>query len=167
MAPIVIIAIVAMLVLNSNPAVGTVESKAVVRKNETISCKIETSGFCLPKKYDKFQKPNGIINGAEAENGTINVKAKFMVEQITDVEDKEFTISILTYLSLYWADSRLEHKTHGTGNDPTDYGTPEDVPLTFAWADELWQPDVFVEKMQSLKVVEILEPFGSRDSSHG
>ena len=155
MAHIVIIAIVAMLVLNSNPAVG-----AVVRRNETMSCKIETSGFCLPKKYDKFQKPNGILNGAEAENGTINVKAKFMVEQITDVEDKEFTISILTYLSLYWADSRLEHKTHGTGNDPTDYGTPEDVPLTFAWAEELWQPDVFVEKMQSLKQ-ELIEFFSS------
>lgn len=157
MAHIVILAILAMLVLSSNPTVGTAVSK---------ECRIETSGFCLSKKYDKFQKPNGTLNGAEAENGTINVKAKFMVEQITDVEDKEFTISILTYLSLYWADSRLEHKTHGTGNDPTDYGTPEDVPLTFAWADELWQPDVFVEKMQSLKVVEILEPFGSRDSSH-
>ena len=112
--------------------------------NRTFGCIIRSAEFCLPCNYDMDQKPKDTKT-----QGAIIVKVKFMVEQITQVNDKKFTLDILTYMSLYWEDPKLLF----IGKNSSSLRTPEDIPLSYAWSDKLWQPDVFVEKMKDLTVI--------------
>ena len=103
-------------------------------------CLIRTEGFCLPNDYNKNQRPQmGLHN-----NESLNVQVKFRVEQITAVEDKDFKISLLMYLSLYWEEPRLKYILANNKSKK-----PEDLPLNMEWANKLWTPDVFVYKMES------------------
>ena len=120
--------------------------------NSTFGCIIRSAQFCLPCNYDMDQKPQDTKT-----KGAIMVKVKFMVEQITEVNDKKFTVDILTYMSLYWQDPKLVF----IGRNSSSLQTPEDIPLSYAWSDKLWQPDVFVEKMKGVRLTKILDPFGS------
>ena len=110
-------------------------------------CQIKTVGFCLPKDYNKYQRPK--------HNETLNVQVKMRVEQVTDVDDVNFKISLLMYMSLYWEEPSLKYI------GPNKSSKPEDLPLNLEWANKLWLPDVFVYKMESVKQPEILQKFGS------
>ena len=52
--------------------------------NSTFGCIIRSAQFCLPCNYDMDQKPQGQDTKTQ---GVILVKVKFMVEQITEVND--------------------------------------------------------------------------------
>ena len=76
-------------------------------------CAIITEGFCLPKGYIKYQRPNS--------SEPTNVRVKFTVEQLTSVNDDKFTVSLDIFLSLYWIDNRLIY----IGNESNKVQTEE------------------------------------------
>ena len=115
-------------------------------------CAIVTEGYCLPKNYNKLQRPNS----SEA----TNVQVKFTVEQITSVNDDDFTISLAIFLSLYWKEDRLTYI--GNDSDIDRYlSYRSSIPLGLEWANQLWLPDVYVRKMRSIRKPQILQEFGS------
>ena len=130
--------LVLLLAGNTLTTLGKIEEK---------ECQILTQGFCLPKDYNKNQRPKM--------NESLNVQVKFLIEQVTAVDDQEFTVSLLMYLSLYWEDPSVVYI-----RDKSDT-MPSDIPLNLEWANKLWLPDVFVYKMESVKQPEILQKFGS------
>ena len=110
-------------------------------------CDIVTEGFCIPKLYNKHQQPNPLE--------TTNVQVKFTVEQITAVDDHDFTIDLTTFLSFYWRDDRLKY----IGPNETK---PPDIPLSNKWVENIWLPDIFVKKMKAMKKPRLLQEFGSK-----
>ena len=111
-------------------------------------CLIQTAGFCLPDDYDDHVIPR------QSHDPPLKVNVEFFVEQITEINDKRFTISIVMRLALYWRENRIVDIM------PHRELRGHDVPLTYTWIEKLWYPDVFVHKMQDVLVTEILDPFG-------
>ena len=85
-----------------------VNTKGDSDMNGTSACIIKTSGFCLPKGYEKFEGPE------QTKGGPIHVKVKFMVQQITHINDDDFTISVSMSLHLYWEDPRITNLHSGS-----------------------------------------------------
>ena len=123
--------------------------------NGTSACIIKTSGFCLPKGYEKFEGPE------QTKGGPIHVKVKFMVQQITHINDDDFTISVSMSLHLYWEDPRITNLHSGSFQEEHHDHHHEIIPLSFDWVEKLWLPDVYVENMKSAYETRIIQPFGS------
>ena len=118
----------------------------------TTDCQILTDDFCLPANYNLYQRPKW--------NETLKVQVKFWVEQITKVDDHQFTLSMLMYVSFYWEEPRILY----TGRKPKN--TPEDKALTWGWNDKLWMPDIFILHLAQVKQPRILAEFGSKISNN-
>ena len=134
------LAVFGICALTQNGAVAT-------NSSHNPNCTIVTEGFCIPNGYNKHQQPNP--------KETTNVQVKFTVEQITSVNDHDFTISLNMFLSLYWRDDRLPY----IGTNPNET-KPADIPLSMEWAENIWLPDIYVRKMQDIKKPKILQEFG-------
>ena len=133
-----ILALASLLVYTSSTAEAALENG---------SCQILTDDFCLPADYNLYQRPK--------RNETLKVQVKFWVEQITRVDDRQFTLSQLMYVSFYWEEPRILY----TG-DKTET-TPEDKALNWGWNDKLWMPDIFILHLAQVKQPRILAEFGS------
>ena len=117
-------------------------------------CAIVSEGFCIPKKYNKNQRPNS--------SEPTNVYVKFGVEQITSVNDDEFTISLGMELHLYWKDERLKYIGNDSYKDVFSRYSSKNIPLGMEWTHEVWLPDINVRKMKSIRKPKILQEFGSK-----
>ena len=89
-------------------------------------CLIQTAGFCLPDDYDNHVIPR------QSHDPPLKVNVEFFVEQITEINDKRFTISIVMRLALYWRENRIVDIM------PHRDLTGQDVPLTYTWTEKLW-----------------------------
>ena len=128
----------------------------VYKTDENLACIIHTSSFCLPNNYDKFQAP------LQTGGGIIYVTVRFMVHQITHINDKDFTISMSTSILLYWNESRILNVMNGTLLEGHKYIFNPYKPLSYAWIEKLWLPDIYVDAMASAYEAQIIQPFGSR-----
>ena len=85
-----------------------------------------------------------------------------MVHQITHINDKDFTISMSTSILLYWNESRILNVMNGTLLEGHKYIFNPYKPLSYAWIEKLWLPDIYVDAMESAYEAQIIQPFGSR-----
>lgn len=122
--------------------------------NKTLACTIKTSSFCLPNNYDKFQAP------LQNEIGAIDVSVGFYIQQITQINDKDFTISISTSMLLSWNESRILNLMNNLSLVDHSYYFQRYVPLSYAWIEKIWLPDIYVDAMESANEAQILQPFG-------
>ncbi len=77
------------------------------------------TGFCLPAGYNKCQVPS---------NPT-GVRIKMRVNDVTEVSDTDFTVTLNAFLIATWAEPRIyrSRKPAGaTGNATTKEWTPVD-----------------------------------------
>ena len=110
-----------------------------------------TEGLFIPKNYNKKERPNS--------SETTNVQVKFTLQQITSINDQDFTISLDMFLSLYWKDPRLKY----VGDDlniQTHTNRSSYMRLSKEWAEKLWLPDIYVRKMKYIKEPKLLQEFG-------
>ena len=114
-------------------------------------CAIYEEGFCQPKKYNKNHRPNS------SEPTVVHVK--FVVEQITSVNDEKFTISLCIKLSLFWKDNRLKYIGNDSYKEVVSKGRSS---LGMEWTDKLWLPDIYVLKLKSIRKPKITHEFGSK-----
>ena len=128
--------------------------------NNDLACIIETSSFCLPNTYDKFQRP------LQKDGGPINVSVGFLVQQITHINDKDFTISMSTSILQYWNESRIINIMNNTLLEGHKYDFQRYVPLSYVWIEKMWLPDIYVAAMESANEAQILQPFGSNIKKH-
>ena len=113
----------------------------------------------MPNNYDKFQAPlqNGI--------GPINVSVGFNIQQITHINDKDFTISISMSMLLYWNESRILNLMNNLSLVGHTYYFQRYVPLSYAWIEKMCLPDFYVDAMESANEAQILQPFGCNTKS--
>ncbi|VDM55726.1 unnamed protein product [Angiostrongylus costaricensis] len=85
------------------------------------------------KNYDHFERP------VENSSMALDVKVRFLLNQILDVDEKNQVMSILAYIDFHWNDYKLRW-------DPRLYGGIRDV--RFAGGQDapfkLWRPDVLL-----------------------
>uniref|UniRef100_A0A158PBE5 Neur_chan_LBD domain-containing protein n=1 Tax=Angiostrongylus cantonensis TaxID=6313 RepID=A0A158PBE5_ANGCA len=83
--------------------------------------------------YDQFERP------VENSSMALDVKVRFLLNQILDVDEKNQVMSILAYIDFHWNDYKLRW-------DPRLYGGIRDV--RFAGEQDapfkLWRPDVLL-----------------------
>ena len=127
--------------------------------NKTLACTIQTSSFCLPNNYDKFQAP------LQNEIGPIDVSVGFYIQQITQINDKDFTISISTSMLLSWNEPRILNLMNNLSLVDHSYYFQRYVPLSYAWIKKIWLPDIYVDAMESANEAQILQPFGCNTKS--
>ncbi|CAB3403967.1 unnamed protein product [Caenorhabditis bovis] len=87
----------------------------------------------LKENYDYFERP------VENSSMPLDVKVRFLLNQILDVDEKNQVMSILAYVDYHWTDYKLKW-------DPKAFGGIRDV--RFSGNDDapfkLWRPDVLI-----------------------
>ncbi|PIO73025.1 Cation transporter family protein [Teladorsagia circumcincta] len=87
----------------------------------------------LKENYDHFERP------VENSSMPLDVKVRFLLNQILDVDEKNQVMSILAYIDFHWNDYKLRW-------DPKMFGGVRDV--RFAGEQDapfkLWKPDVLL-----------------------
>ncbi|WKX96514.1 hypothetical protein Q1695_012725 [Nippostrongylus brasiliensis] len=87
----------------------------------------------LKENYDHFERP------VENSSLPLDVKVRFLLNQILDVDEKNQVMSILAYIDFHWNDYKLRW-------DPRAFGGVKDVRFA-GEADapfKLWRPDVLL-----------------------
>ncbi|GMT06721.1 hypothetical protein PENTCL1PPCAC_28895, partial [Pristionchus entomophagus] len=87
----------------------------------------------LKENYDSWERP--VANSSES----LDVKVRLMLNQITDVDEKNQVMTILAYIDYHWTDYKLRW-------DPTQFGGIRDIRFSGA-ADashKIWKPDILL-----------------------
>jgi len=92
--------------------------------------------FCLPKDYDKNEFPRNISNIEP-----IKIKLEFNDLEVLHVNDKDFTVTLKTYLGVHWNEPRI-----------ISIASQKDVetPLDLSFLDHVWLPDLEILHMTQL-----------------
>lgn len=112
--------------------------------NET--CLMYTNGVCLSKNYTKHEIPENPI--------VVNVS--LVIEQVTEVDDDHGTVDILAFVYLYWEDRRLVVNKSAV-DDKIDWDNY--IILNLEWMEKLWFPDLYIYRMASLNIPEVIKPY--------
>ena len=122
--------------------------KILAKSQEYLLC---TREFCLPKDYEKLKLPS------TKDNWPIEVETAFQIIQFTDVDEKNFWVEVITFMTLQWNEPRLIF----TGNDKSKLnGT---VPLNLDVSEKIWLPDLYVYDLKSVKFLRVFNEFGGID----
>ena len=99
--------------------------------------------FCLPKDYDKNEFPRNISNIEP-----IKIKLEFNDLEVLHVNDKDFTVTMNTYLGVHWNEPRI-----------ISIGSQKDVetPLDLSFLDHLWLPDLEILHLKEIKRYKVLK----------
>ncbi|GMT06780.1 hypothetical protein PENTCL1PPCAC_28954, partial [Pristionchus entomophagus] len=95
----------------------------------------------LKENYDSWERP--VANSSES----LDVKARLILNQITDVDEKNQVMTILAYIDYHWTDYKLRW-------DPAQFGGIRDIRFSRA-ADashKIWKPDILMFNIVSRQV---------------
>ena len=136
-----------MIVLSSNEAYNNNHMA-----NTITDCKLATHQICLPKDYNKHNRPNHHMD--------ITMNIEF--QKVAAVNEKDDTIQTLMYVKVWWPDDRIKlFNTSLESDQSLGYG-PEII-LDSNWFTEIWVPDLFVWHMTSIKTYYFFQPFKSKN----
>ena len=108
--------------------------------NDVKNCMKIENGICMPYNYNKRQMPSM----------PITIKVSISILTLTEIDDKLATVEFLSYVILVWQDPRLLRINDGI-IDRTTLLDNDLITLGEEWANELWQPDLFVAGLKDLK----------------
>jgi hypothetical protein len=114
-----------------------------------ITCSNQTyqkcaENYCLPNDYNKLAVPF-------KESGQMEISINFEILQILEIDDIQFTVSMLMYLGVTWEDHRI------SGPTPEDSNLM--VPINIKFADDLWLPDIYIYDLKQTAVQKFYIPF--------
>ena len=157
--------------INLSAATGTNKSPISVESNHmdskySKSTQIESSctetnstlkySFCtgilrIPMGYDRLSLPNSKSQSSVP----LQIKMEFVVMDILEVNDKDFSVTVSMYLGLYWEDLQLtEHLVCKSA--------PCHVPIDNEVLSKIWHPDVYIYNLKSIQVLKVLSKFQGR-----
>ena len=113
-------------------------------KNKTFN----TFPICLTHDYKKDVAP--IISN------TLNISIILEIHDITDVNDKDATVTITTILFISWIDSRLK-LIHDSKEWNQNQNGSQWCHLNILWLDYLWVPDMDILHIKSFRIKISLE----------
>ena len=114
-------------------------------KEEHLICSRQ---FCLPKGYDRIQLP------PTPNSEPLDVEIEFDIVQFTAVDDRNFRVDFVTYMSMLWEEPRIVY----TGNS----SVPKTVSLGLDMAQHIWLPDIYIYNLKSVTMTSILREFAGK-----
>ena len=109
--------------------------------NEVEKCMKIENGICMPNDYDKRQLPSM----------PITIKVSITILTLTEIDDKLATVEFLSYVILEWQDPRLLKIFGQNIIDRTTLLDNNIITLSAEWANDIWQPDLFITGLKDLK----------------
>ena len=85
--------------------------------------------FCIPRNYDKLQKPEDVVK----------VNLQIDIIEVVEFNDKEFTSTIMMYFKTSWIETRLM----------TNASTKQPIDLSIL--DDLWKPDIYIYNLKRIR----------------
>ena len=77
---------------------------------------------------------------------------EFVVMDIVEVNDKDFSVTVSMYLGLCWEDVQL------TENIACE-NKPCHVPIDTEVLSKIWHPDVYIYNLKAIQVLKVLNTF--------
>ena len=109
--------------------------------NEVEKCMKIENGICMANDYDKRQMPSM----------PITIKVSITILTLTEIDDKLATVEFLSYVFLERQDPRLLKICGENIIDRTTLLDNNMITLSAEWANEIWQPDLFITGLKDLK----------------
>ena len=100
--------------------------------------------FCLPSNYNKVELP------PTPNKEPVKVSTGFHILQYTSVDDRNFIINMVMYMTLTWDEPRIEF----FGNTSAKHKM---VALGTEMTNQVWHPDLYIYSLKSAKITRIVE----------
>ena len=98
---------------------------------------------CIPSSYNQWEKP------LVSEGGVIEIGVDIEILQIIEIDDLDFSITLVMYLNLYWNEPRiLNNQTDGIFR-----------PVDLSLLKDLWVPDIYIYNLKSISKQSIFTDF--------
>ena len=120
-------------------------------QNITIQYSFCAGRFRIPIGYDKLSLPKSKMEKRDS----LEIKMEFVVMDIVEVNDKDFSVTVSMYLGLCWEDYQLT-KNIVCENKPCH------VPIDTEVLSKIWHPDVYIYNLKSIQVLKVLNAFEGR-----
>ena len=104
-----------------------INSNLISDNNECTSC-------CLPLNYSKSENP-------PPKDQLLRINSKFVIDDVSDVDDESCAVTLVLIMRLSWRDSRLIL---------ANYNKNVSLEVDYEWAEKLWLPDLFVSNLRTL-----------------
>ena len=92
---------------------------------------------------------------AKSQHDRIELVTRPDIDQFTAVDDRNFRVDFVTYMSMLWEEPRIVY----TGNS----SVPKTVSLGLDMAQHIWLPDIYIYNLKSVKMTSILREFAGND----
>ena len=112
-----------------------------------------SENYCLPLDYDKGDLP------PRNKNQPLQVAVEFEIIHFSRIQDKEFWMEVVMWLSIYWDEPRLKF----IGNEKPN----KLVSLGLDFSEHIWVPDLYVYSLRNIKMTSILTQFAGIASLYG
>ena len=119
--------------------------------NYAENCKKFQNGICMPNSYNKQKIPSMPI--------TIEVSISILT--LTEIDDKLATVEFLSYVILAWQDPRLMKVSDDNIIDQVTMLDNSWVLLSEEWANEIWQPDLYITNLKELTLAKFKSNTGN------
>ena len=97
--------------------------------------------ICIPSSYNQWEKP--------ISDDIIEIGVDIEVLQIIEIDDFEFSITLVMYLNLYWNEPRiLNNQTDGIFR-----------PVDLSLLKDLWVPDIYIYNLKSISKQSVFTDF--------
>ena len=98
---------------------------------------------CIPSSYNQWEKP------LVSEGSVIEIGVDIEILQIIEIDDLDFSITLVMYLNLYWNEPRiLNNQTDGIFR-----------PVDLSLLKDLWVPDIYIYNLKSISKQSIFTDF--------
>ena len=98
---------------------------------------------CIPSSYNQWEKP------LVSEGDVIEIGVDIEILQINEIDDLDFSITLVMYLNLYWNEPRiLNNQTDGIFR-----------PVDLSLLKDLWVPDIYIYNLKSISKQSIFTDF--------
>ena len=111
--------------------------------------------ICLPLNYAKHIPP-------PSENSQpLEIRTKFHIKQISEINDKKFWIEFKLAMLLEWLEPRLVFS--GVDSKTLKESTSWKEYLSIDIAEKLWHPNVFIYKLKEIEIPVVFNPMGGKN----
>ena len=110
----------------------------------------------IPMGYDRLSLPKSKMEASDS----LKIKMEFVVMDIVEVNDKDFSVTVSMYLGVGWEDFQLTENF-------VCKKAPCHVPIDTEVLSKIWHPDVYIYNMKSIQVLKVLSKFEGRYLPYG
>ena len=114
------------------------------RSKNYLSCE---GKICIPTGYDRLSVPK-----SKSQTNVSQIEMEFMVMDILEVNDKDFSVTVGMYIGVSWEDLPITEQIFCEKE-------PCYEPLNTEILSRIWQPDLYIYNLKTFNVLKVLNRF--------